>query len=147
MTDLPKCSKCGAEKPSGDFYRKASSPTGLQPQCKECSRESNRAWRKENPERRRELDKRYYDRRGLSTHRKRKYGVTDEQVDSLMSAQGGACAICEVNPAEHLDHDHATGAVGGILCAPCNKGLGHFRDNSTLLRKAADYVDRVRPLA
>ena len=27
-----------------------------------------------------------------------------------------------------------------MLCAPCNKGLGHFRDDPTLLLRASDYL-------
>ncbi len=32
------CSKCGRELPKTEFYRRSSSPDGLQPYCKECSR-------------------------------------------------------------------------------------------------------------
>jgi hypothetical protein len=54
-----------------------------------------------------------------------------------------ACELCEQPPGKrslHLDHDHETGAFRGWLCSNCNSGLGLFRDNPRLLRKAAKYL-------
>ena len=36
--------------------------------------------------------------------------------------------MCGVRPPEHVDHDHVSGAVRGVLCSGCNQGLGNFRD-------------------
>lgn len=63
---------------------------------------------------------------------------------AMYAARGGLCDICK-SPADDsmpVDHDHATGAVRGLLCQNCNKGLGHYRDDPRLLRAAADYVER-----
>ncbi len=61
--------------------------------------------------------------------------------EALLAAQDGRCAIChEVAPRLAIDHDHSTGAVRGILCDPCNMGLGHFRDNPELLAEAIRYL-------
>ncbi|HEX5596206.1 MAG TPA: endonuclease domain-containing protein [Micromonosporaceae bacterium] len=46
------------------------------------------------------------------------------------------CAICGAADPQHLDHDHRTGWVRGILCFNCNGGLGQFRDNAAHLAKA-----------
>ncbi|WP_244524233.1 endonuclease VII domain-containing protein [Geodermatophilus dictyosporus] len=62
----------------------------------------------------------------------------------MLEAQGGACAICEVQPAAHVDHDHDTGRVRQLLCFGCNGGLGQFKDDPTVLRAAARYVERHR---
>ncbi len=77
-------------------------------------------------------------------HLKRKYGITIEQYDALLSEQGGACAICGRKPRPdislHLDHDHQTGQVRGILCFRCNNALGDFDDDASLLQQAVAYV-------
>ena len=59
----------------------------------------------------------------------------------MHAAQGGVCAICRTAPAEHVDHDHATGAVRALLCFNCNGGLGQFRDDPSLLYVAAFYLE------
>lgn len=81
----------------------------------------------------------------------KKYGLTIEQYDALVVAQNGVCAICGGTTAIdkwnsglknlQVDHCHDTGTVRGLLCFHCNTGLGHFRDNSDLLRKAIDYLN------
>ncbi len=58
--------------------------------------------------------------------------------------QSGVCAIClkeEVNKSLCVDHDHKTRMLRDLLCDACNKGLGHYRDNSALMRRGADYLD------
>lgn len=73
----------------------------------------------------------------------RKYGVDRYQYRRMVAAQGGRCAVCAVHPPKLLvDHDHKTGAVRGLLCDPCNKGLGNFRDSSHNLLKAIAYLYR-----
>jgi hypothetical protein len=70
----------------------------------------------------------------------RRYGITAEEADYLLEQQGGLCAICKAAPANHVDHDHATGVVRALLCFNCNGGLGQFKDNPGLLHAAAYYV-------
>ena len=59
----------------------------------------------------------------------------------MLAGQDGLCAICRNAPAEHVDHDHATGAVRALLCFNCNGGLGQFKDDPFLLHAAAFYVE------
>lgn len=40
----------------------------------------------------------------------------------------------------HIDHDHRTGKVRGILCQACNLGLGKFRDDPALIKSAIRYL-------
>ena len=58
--------------------------------------------------------------------RARALGVTDEDYERLLTAQGGHCALCLTKPKSrrlHVDHDHATGRIRGLLCQSCNTGL------------------------
>ena len=79
---------------------------------------------------------------------RRTYGVTADEVNAMLEAQGGGCAICGVKPERlasmHLDHDHERGHLRGLLCLSCNQALGHFRDDPALLRAAAGYLERTR---
>jgi len=57
----------------------------------------------------------------------KRYGLTQEQVDAMVAQQGGICAICGGPPGTkgfHIDHDHTTGEVRGLLCGSCNVGVG-----------------------
>jgi hypothetical protein len=70
--------------------------------------------------------------------------MTAAEYDARKAAQDGLCAVCREREAEHVDHDHETGEVRGLLCSCCNQGLGNFRDNAAHLRAAADYLGRAR---
>ncbi|MDR3687190.1 MAG: endonuclease domain-containing protein [Coriobacteriia bacterium] len=74
-------------------------------------------------------------------HRSRKYGLSDEEMARLDA--GVPCDICGA-PATDVDHSHSTGLVRGYLCSPCNLTLGKMKDSPALLRRAADYLERVR---
>lgn len=117
-------------------------PRRKQPQtyagrCKECSKALQRAV---DPEVRR------------SRHQRRKYGLLIGQYDAMVREQGGVCAICGNPPAAeqgkasrlYVDHCHASGAVRGLLCQPCNTALGLFRDDTETLGRAIEYLARAR---
>lgn len=63
-------------------------------------------------------------------------------VSRLLVEQDYLCAICKVPIKEnaHLDHDHETNKVRGLLCSTCNIGLGLFRDNIKNLKSAIEYL-------
>jgi hypothetical protein len=58
----------------------------------------------------------------------------------MLEAQGGLCPGCAKANPEHVDHDHATGEVRGMLCFNCNQALGNVRDNIEILGKLQDYL-------
>lgn len=71
-------------------------------------------------------------------------GRTVNRAIFLARNQRGRCAIClrfaQTQPLVS-DHDHHTGRVRGRLCAHCNTMLGFARDDATVLRTAAAYLD------
>lgn len=72
--------------------------------------------------------------------------------DAMLAAQGGVCAICgrpETRPAPngqpsrlHVDHNHSTGLVRGLLCNNCNQAIGKMGDDPDRLITAAEYLRR-----
>lgn len=76
-----------------------------------------------------------------------KFGI---DVESMIIEQGGVCKICKTeiqfNTGNNavsacVDHNHTTGETRGILCRHCNLGLGHFKDNTDLLKSAMEYLE------
>ena len=133
--------------------------------CAECAERERRKhidnWHERNidhvRERRRESNVRYRQSdHGYIKARlggiKRRYGLEPEDFYALFERQGGRCAVCstELDLADrdrtgqlHVDHCHDSGKVRGILCGPCNRGLGCFFDDRDRLRAAIAYLDRV----
>lgn len=75
---------------------------------------------------------------------KKVYGLTRDDYNAILVAQGGACAICQgVRPYRLcVDHNHATGEVRGLLCRRCNRLLRDVRDGWAILLAAAAYLDQ-----
>lgn len=140
------CRGCGVEKPLDSYYHSGGKPTA---RCRGCHAEAGREYRRKHPERVREAKKKYRMGKGKKSeaHRRQRYGISAEEMERMCEAQGGGCAICGAHIsahngcATHVDHDHSTGRVRGILCRLCNPALGAFRDDPSLLRKAADYLE------
>lgn len=76
------------------------------------------------------------------------FSLTEAEEVALYQRQGGCCAICGVGRQLHglaglyADHDHRTGKVRALLCPSCNGALGAMRDDPSLLRQAAGYLER-----
>lgn len=74
------------------------------------------------------------------------YGITIDEYETLLKKQECKCNICQINMSEftkalHVDHDHTTGKVRGLLCENCNRGLGMFKDNIEFLLAAIIYLN------
>ena len=78
------------------------------------------------------------------------YKITLNDFDEMVENQKGVCAICgnpEIAKSRYagikrlsVDHNHKTGKVRGLLCGTCNHGLGNFKDDIDLLKKAINYL-------
>ena len=98
--------------------------------------EGKRRWSAQNAERRRDTQLRWA------------YGISLEEYRAIEAQQGGTCAICRRAPTParhfvaclHVDHDHLTGRVRGLLCDACNMALGKFRDDPATLLHAYRYL-------
>ena len=76
----------------------------------------------------------------------KKYGLSPEEYDAMLKAQDNKCAICKKQFKDtkhiHIDHDHTTGKVRGILCSYCNTMLGMAHDNLEILQEGINYLKR-----
>jgi hypothetical protein len=81
-----------------------------------------------------------------------RHGCSTPEYRALLDRQNGQCAICGVREGHRscrgrecrlaIDHDHRTGAIRGLLCNNCNRGLGRFKDSVALLEAAVRYLKR-----
>lgn len=81
-------------------------------------------------------------------HFMKRYGITVEEYETRVADQRGLCAACgrvpqgERHHAElHVDHDHETGQVRGLLCSPCNMALGLLSDDPNRMRGLIRYIE------
>lgn len=117
------------------------------------SRESVARHRARNPEAVKQYQKDYYETRPgkkRATNLWAHYRMTPEDYELMLHFQGGGCKICGSkdpkmrSPAFHVDHCHETGKIRGLLCGPCNVGLGAFSDNIGTLEAAIRYLSEAR---
>ena len=132
-----RCEQCGQTKSLTRFSLDLSCRDGYSSQCKVCCAKKSEEWKRNNKE------------KMAGYRRKKKYGITPEQFKDMYDNQDGKCKICGGQLANGtrnccVDHCHITGEVRGLLCSHCNRGLGLFRDNSSFLIRAADYLDSSR---
>jgi hypothetical protein len=74
----------------------------------------------------------------------RRYGLSAEEFEAMLARQQGACAICRqpFRSTPCIDHCPLTNWVRGLLCSPCNRGLGHYAHNPAFLAQASIYMQR-----
>jgi hypothetical protein len=123
-----RCPDCDTVKPLEDFPLNKSKPSGYERYCLPCHNVRCR----ENKIKNHGSTRQY--------HLKRRYKITQVDFDMLLALQGAKCAICSASDPEHVDHDHVSGEVRGILCFNCNGGLGQFKDDVTTMQRAITYL-------
>jgi len=116
---MKECSKCS--KISNNYESKNSKV------CIDCKKAYRKEYRKKNL---------------------RKYWVqtyddmTLEKYNEMYKSQNGKCLICGTKKKQlNIDHCHSTGKVRGLLCFKCNVGIGFFKDNIKILKKAIKYLN------
>ena len=85
----------------------------------------------------------------LANHVWKNYGLKPDDYISMLENQNYVCAICggiDKNKRLAVDHCHVTGKVRGLLCSPCNLGLGSFRDSIYNIKNAFKYLNRFSEL-
>lgn len=150
---MKRCRRCHQDKPTVDFYAVKDRTSGRHAVCKSCFNELRRGHKKPPPtdtSRRKAnaLQQRRRDAIGPRAHAesriRHEYGIDFHDLALLFERQGGRCAGC-LRPlvwsqSEHVDHDHQTLLVRGILCVGCNLCLGGAKDNPMTLERLAEYI-------
>jgi RNA polymerase-binding transcription factor DksA len=118
------CNRCKNFHPLNNFPKGTSKKGGLAAWCKPCA-------------------SLYMYERRLETV----WGLTLADYQELMRLQNGRCAVCQRAPDPRrrlaVDHDHLTGQIRGLLCVSCNRHvIGYALDSPSLLRRAANYLER-----
>lgn len=102
--------------------------------CRNCY---YRQWRSDNPEKFRWSVR--------NSTLLRKYGIDIAAYEELLEKQGGCCIICgdRLLPGfkTHVDHNHVTGKVRGLLCHPCNVAIGFMREDISIAKRILNYLE------
>lgn len=136
------CKICHVEKPLTDFYKNKNAD-GRFNSCKICE------WKKVKEFRKNPFNEEKIKSYRRKHHLKNRYGISIDTFNHLRDIQMNRCMICGLSPPLsgkkknqilHIDHCHKTGNVRGLLCYLCNRGIGMFKEDITLLEKAIDYL-------
>lgn len=119
-----QCRDCDTWLPGSSFHKNKSQSDGLASRCSQCHYALTIA---------------------------RRYGLEPSWYADTLVRQDGGCAICGEPPNGkrlHVDHDHSHCAAGrgcpacvrGLLCSPCNTGIGMLGESAARLAAAAVYL-------
>lgn len=143
-----QCLTCKETKPIEDFVRNSKGRGGRKNYCKICHNIAQRAHtlkrKTEDPEQWRQFR--------WEKHIKSAYGLTPEDYWKMAEEQDHKCFICgtsdnfaaKVPSRLYVDHCHMTGKVRSLLCYHCNSMLGLCREDTEILKRAIDYLEKHR---
>lgn len=163
LQDIEHCKKCSVEL--SDLNWQPGLKKANKKWCAACSNKRSTLWKKENKDKvkaqRNEWNKQNPEK--VKSYRKkvepeqirqyiikREYNLSWEEYQKLYVEFKGLCGICakplsliktNSEHTAHIDHDHLTGKVRGILCRSCNRGIGYLNDSPERLQKAATYLE------
>jgi hypothetical protein len=124
------CPKCNIEKDRSDFHRNRIQSDGLKPWCKKCDLDHKK--------------KDYMSNNKRNSYLLRKYNISLQEYENLLDKQNGVCAICKKKCQRgylSVDHNHKTNEVRALLCRYYNVAIGNMKEDPSLLRAAAKYIE------
>lgn len=157
MRATSKCGKCQKEKSEKDFYfnKKRNKLESICIQCRKDYYKNNRDRIRKNHKIRYRANRETvlkksseYQKKNwnkvMSRRRLNTYGINEIQYSEMLTSQNNVCAICKKKETKrdlHVDHDHVTGKVRGLLCGKCNAALGMVNDDKEILMRMYKYLD------
>jgi len=137
MEEKKRCSKCKKTKLLTEFHKAKNDKYGYHHYCKKCLSDQKKKRYKTNLE---------YRTRRKSYQIQRKYGLTENDILSMIKGQDNKCEICDKEfksrRTTFIDHNHTTGKVRGLLCPKCNNLLSACYDNIDILKSAILYIEK-----
>jgi len=121
LSKYKQCKCCLLYKERNMFYKSSANKDGLVSYCKPCAASKIKKWKK---------SEKFH--KWNQAYKLKNYGINTESYQNLLKLQNGKCAICKLaryrgkDTTLHIDHDHKTGQVRGLLCYVCNTTLGKF---------------------
>lgn len=146
MRENKSCSRCKEEKSVSEFYI---SKGRISSACKSCKSDMYKDWEKRNPEKRKEIHSKHYEKTARWHVLKYKYGISKQEYEAMLFYQDGKCAICYTTNSRHnksnnllVDHCHDSLKIRGLLCNRCNTALGLINDETSILKRMIEYLNK-----
>jgi len=167
---MKNCSRCKQNLSVDEFGTSEALKCGYDSRCKKCNAERNKLHYKEvknslstaetllKKEKQKLYKRIYYTQNkerlkrnansyNTENYYKIYYGITKEEFIRKLSKQDNKCAICNIEIGEesqlkaNLDHCHLTKKIRGVLCRYCNIGIGQFKEDIEIIKKAVNYLE------
>ena len=133
---MVRCTHCKIEQPESEYHKRKHKINGLDSWCKSCKKVYRHSYFTKNIEK----EKR---RARIKAWKLHNIQISFDRYRELLEIQQSKCNICGIQlDVLHVDHDHTTGNIRGLLCVKCNQGLGQFNDSCALLTKAIQYLEK-----
>ena len=138
---MKQCRSCQGVKPLTDYNKKAGTKDNHRGDCRDCQKAEHKARYAADPDKHKARSK-----ENQRAYTVKKMGLSMDDLAKMYDKTDGRCYICgtkEEADGKYLaiDHCHKSGNVRGLLCMPCNTGLGNFKDNVQTLRNAIKYLE------
>lgn len=130
---------CEQIKSYEEFYKRNNRKLGVHSRCKVCIKANFKKYIANRSPSKPKTQSQYKD------SNLRRYGLNLEKFNAMLEKQGGSCKVC-YGPSMgkgtyHVDHDHKTGKVRGLLCHKCNVALGMVQDSKSHLLALINYLE------
>lgn len=147
---MKQCAACKETKSLSEFYDEGRTSLivgkrldGKVPYCRDCTKVRAKEYR----DRKRAENLELWRLNQRRHQRKYNYGLTQEQYDAMLLAQGCVCAICNAEPIGngkwsilYVDHNHKTGKIRKLLCKDCNDLIARAEEDISILESAIQYL-------
>jgi len=138
---LKICPQCKLAKEKKEFGKDSTTSSGVSSWCKPCKKTWRAKKREDEPDRHKAID--------FENDLKKNYGINTHQYNKMFDEQKGCCACCGRSHTDfkrglHVDHNHTTGQVRGLLCTKCNPGIGYFDESTEKLEMAIAYLNKFK---